>query len=158
MPSRPASTPKPNSSAAKPPPPSRNSPANITAASAPPPPSSACSSITLIDCEWLLRRFRAIETQLWERVVDIYDITLGHIFSEHTGEFTRLQRRIDSTQRHYHNALNQLRRLQAEEPAPDPEHDPTPRNQPVSAPNGFVPQAGPQTLPPPTTQIGRAHV
>ena len=51
---------------------------------------------TLIDCEWLLRRFRAIETQLWERVVDIHDITLGHIFSEHTDEFTRHQRRIDS--------------------------------------------------------------
>ena len=113
---------------------------------------------TLIDCEWLLRRFRAIETQLWERVVDIYDITLGHIFSEHTGEFTRLQRRIDSTQRHYHNALNQLRRLQAEESAPDPEHDPTPQNQPVSAPNGFVPQAGPQTLPPPSADAPPAPI
>ena len=102
---------------------------------------------TLIDCDWLLRRFRAIETQLWERVVDIYDITLGHIFSEHTDEFTRLQRRIDSTQRHYHNALNQLRRLQAEEAStnavePDPEPAPvlvSPQNQTPKPRNGFVP-------------------
>src|ERR1017187_5865203 len=27
---------------------------------------------TLIDCEWLLRRFRPIQTPLWERAVDIY--------------------------------------------------------------------------------------
>ena len=106
---------------------------------------------TLIDCEWLLRRFRAIETQLWERVVDIYDITLGHIFTEHTDEFTRLQRRIDSTQRHYHNALNQLRRLQAEEahdPDPDPAPEPvpvlvSPQNQTTKPQNGFVPQTPP---------------
>jgi hypothetical protein len=106
---------------------------------------------TLIDCEWLLRRFRAIETQLWERVVDIHDITLGHIFSEHTGEFTRLQRRIDSTQRHYHNALNQLCRLQAEEAhdpdsAPAPEPVPvlvSPQNQTTKPQNGFVPQTPP---------------
>ena len=106
---------------------------------------------TLIDCEWLLRRFRAIETQLWERVVDIYDITLGHIFSEHTDEFTRLQRRIDSTQRHYHNALNQLRRLQADEahdPDPDPAPEPvpvlvSPQNQTTKLQNGFVPQTPP---------------
>ena len=113
---------------------------------------------TLIDCDWLLRRFRAIETQIYERVLDIYDTTLARVFSEHTDEFTRLQRRIDSTQRHYHNALNQLRRLQAEEAADDtPEPDPVPA--PVPAPvetvpvspqdqtpnpaNGFVPQPAP---------------
>jgi len=95
---------------------------------------------TLIDCEWLLRRFRAIETQLWERVVDIYDITLGHIFAEHTDKFARLQRRIDSTQRHYHNALNQLRRLQAEEAESTPEPEPvSPRDQTTKPQNGFVP-------------------
>jgi hypothetical protein len=108
---------------------------------------------TLIDCEWLLRRFRAIETQLWERVVDIYDVTLGHIFSEHTDEFTRLQRRIDSTQRHYHNAL---RRLQAEETAgasaPDPQPEPaavpvSPQNQTTKPQNGFVPQTPPEDPP-----------
>jgi hypothetical protein len=122
---------------------------------------------TLIDCDWLLRRFRAIETQIYERVLDIYDTTLARVFSEHTDEFTRLQRRIDSTQRHYHNALNQLRRLQAEEAADDtPEPDPVPA--PVPAPvetvpvspqdqtpnpaNGFVPQSAPGPLegPPPT--------
>jgi hypothetical protein len=115
---------------------------------------------TLIDCDWLLRRFRAIETQLYERVLDIYDVTLGQVFSEHTDDFTRLQRRIDSTQRHYHNALNQLRRLQAEEapsdtaPAPDSATAPVtapaspvlanPQDQTPNPANGFVPQLAPE--------------
>ena len=113
---------------------------------------------TLIDCDWLVRRFRAIETQLYERVLDIYDVTLGQVFSEHTGAFTRLQRRIDSTQRHYHNALQQLRRLQAEEakiaaadpdPAPAPVTAPpgpvpvSPQDQAPNLANGFVPQPAP---------------
>ena len=34
---------------------------------------------TLIDSEWLLRRFRAIETQLWEEALDIYDRSLGRV-------------------------------------------------------------------------------
>jgi hypothetical protein len=111
---------------------------------------------TFIDCDWLLRRFRAIETQLYERILDVYDVTLGQVFSEHTDEFTRLQRRIDSTQRHNHNALNQLRRLQAEETAhasaPDPQLEPapdlvSPQNQTTKPQNGFVPQTPPADPP-----------
>jgi hypothetical protein len=98
----------------------------------------------------LLRRFRAIETHLWERVVDIYDITLGHIFSEHTDQFTRLQRRIDSSQRHYQNALNQLRRLQAEEahdPDPAPSQSPYPlKTKPLSPKTASFRKPHPQTL------------
>jgi len=115
---------------------------------------------TLIDCDWLLRRFRAIETQLYERILDVYDVTLGQVFSEHTDDFTRLQRRIDSTQRHYHNALNQLRRLQAEEaktaadrdPATAPATEPAspvlanPQDQTPNPANGFVPQPAPHPL------------
>jgi hypothetical protein len=106
---------------------------------------------TLIDCDWLLRRFRAIETQLWEKAYHIFDITLGQAYTEKCDEFTRLQRRIDSTQRHYHNALNQLCRLQAEEAhdpdsAPAPEPVPvlvSPQNQTTKPQNGFVPQTPP---------------
>jgi hypothetical protein len=104
----------------------------------------------LIDCEWLLRRFRAVETQLWEKAFHIFDITLGQAYTEKCDEFSRLQRRIDMTQRNYRNALHELQRLQAEAPPPDPQHDPdpAPRNQPVTAPNGFVPQTVPQAVPP----------
>jgi hypothetical protein len=114
----------------------------------------------LIDCDWLLRRFRAIETQLWEKAYHIFDITLAQAFTDKSDEFTRLQRRIDSTQRHYHNALNQLRRLQAEEAKTAPASEPDPATAPVTAPaspvlatpqdqtpnpaNGFVPQPAPR--------------
>jgi hypothetical protein len=114
---------------------------------------------TLIDCDWLLRRFRAIETQLWEKAYHIFDITLAQAFTDKSDEFTRLQRRIDSTQRHYHNALNQLRRLQAEEAKTAPEADPaqapatepasavlaTPEDQTPNPANGFVPQTAPDS-------------
>jgi hypothetical protein len=104
----------------------------------------------LIDAEWLLRRFRVVEAQVWEegslstwRLND--EIALGQSCHRNGNEFARLQRRIDTAHRNYRNALQELQRLQAEDdlqptPQPDP---PTPRNQPVTTPNGFVPQPAP---------------
>jgi hypothetical protein len=89
----------------------------------------------LVDCDWLLRRFRAIETQLWEKAYHIFDITLGQAYSEKCDEFTRLQRRIDSTQRHYHRALQKLQRLQAEE------------NETTKLEIGSVPEVAPSLVP-----------
>ena len=121
---------------------------------------------TLIDCEWLIRRFRAIDTQLTENAWHVFDITLGKVFTDHCDVFARLQRRIDSTQRHYHNALHELQKLQSceklqsrdrEEALPsEPEPDPaTPRIQTPNPENGFVPpslsaeprDASPETQP-----------
>ena len=93
---------------------------------------------TLIDAEWLLRRFRAFDTQLTENAWHVFDITLGKVFTDNCDVFARLQRRIDSTQRHYHNALRELRRLQFAESEPEP----TPATPPIQTPNpqiGFVP-------------------
>ena len=98
---------------------------------------------TLIDCEWLLRRFRRVEGQMWEN--PIFEITFAKAFRDDSDHFARLQRRIDATQRNYRNALHELQRLQAEEPEPAPEPEPPPvpaisRNQTPKPPNGFVPQ------------------
>ncbi len=96
---------------------------------------------TLVDCEWLLRRFRAVETQLWEDATHIFDITLAQAYSKKCDEFTRLQRRIDMTQRHYHDALRLLQRLQAEDAVePNPEPAATAGSQTAKSQNGFVPQ------------------
>lgn len=100
---------------------------------------------SLIDGDWLLRRFRAIETHLWEWALNIYDRSLGRVFTEYGEEFTRLQRRIDTTQRNYRNALHELRLLQAQEarPEPLPEAPPEPvsaRSQTSKPANGFLPQ------------------
>jgi hypothetical protein len=108
---------------------------------------------TLIDCDWLLRRFRAIETQLWEDAIDIYHRSLGETFSKYSDEFSRLQRRVDSTHRQYRNTLHELERLQAAEEAalatagePQAEPEPAPARIPVTSQkqtgkpqSGFVP-------------------
>ena len=105
----------------------------------------------LIDAEWLLRRFRAVETHLWEHgaknsLPPISTIVLGQAFIVNCGEFARLQRRIDTGLRNYHKALHELERLQAAE-ARDPDPQPTlatPRNQSAKPPNGFVPPTRPE--------------
>src|SRR5271157_3237768 len=88
---------------------------------------------TLIDCEWLLRRFRAVDTQLTENAWHIFDITLGKVFTDNCDVFARLQRRIDSTQRRYHNALRELRRLQSAETT-QPDSEPGPETTPATPP------------------------
>jgi hypothetical protein len=113
---------------------------------------------TLVDCEWLIRRFRRVEGQMWEN--PIFEITFAKAFRDDSDHFARLQRRIDATQRNYRNALHELQRLQAEEAVePDPEPEPVPaisRNQTPKPPNGFGPQvpaepsaAAPPNLPSP---------
>ena len=85
---------------------------------------------TLIDCEWLLRRLRKAEAQLWECYMQKAEIwkpdperLLGRAFDRGCDEFSRLQRRIDSTSRNYHRALKELQRLDPErrQPAPPPD-------------------------------------
>jgi hypothetical protein len=111
---------------------------------------------TLVDSEWLLRRFRRVEGQMWEN--PIFEITFAKAFREDSDHFARLQRRIDSTQRNYRNALHELQRLQAEgpaaNPAPEPEPAPaSPENQTTKPENGFVPQPSPA---PQTVPVGHA--
>ena len=76
---------------------------------------------TLIDCEWLLRRFRKAEAQLWQCKMQKAEIwkpdprcLLGLGFDYGCEQFSRLQRRIDSTSRNYHRALKELQRLEPE--------------------------------------------
>ena len=101
----------------------------------------------LIDAEWLLRRLRRVEAQLWEKP-HIYEQTLHEAFRQDSQVFARLQRRIDATQRNYRTALHELERLQAAETAealaaePEPVQ-PTSCNQTPNPRDGFVPQPHP---------------
>jgi hypothetical protein len=108
---------------------------------------------TLVDCEWLLRRFRRVEGQMWEN--PIFEITFAKAFRDDSDHFARLQRRIDATQRNYRNALHELERLQAEEavePDPAPATEPadpvlvSSQDQTPNPANGFVPQSAPGPL------------
>ena len=119
-----------------------------------------------------------VEAQLWQQgfpnVKDaIFDVNLAVAFRKTCDEFSRLQRRIDMTQRYYHKALHELERLQALEteeiaeeiaeeaeetaPAPDPPTSATSHNQTSKPQNGFVPQVTPDTPsgPPPDGAAGK---
>jgi hypothetical protein len=117
----------------------------------------------MIHSEWLLRRFRKVEAELWTfRLRKSYKPDrknpLGDIYNRSVEVFGRLQRRIDSIERTYRRSLQELRRLQSE-PAPTPDGPqpapPAPRetpvengagrnceafsNQQLTSPIGFVP-------------------
>jgi hypothetical protein len=105
---------------------------------------------TLIDCEWLIRRFRRIEAQLWDDGMQntVHKSILGEAFRHNCDAFARLQRRIDSTQRNYRHALHELERLQSIEPAEladlEPETLATPGILTPNPQNGFVPPTPPE--------------
>jgi hypothetical protein len=93
---------------------------------------------TLIDAEWLLRRFRAVEAQLWEREsLEAFrpkdEVILAQAYWNSTDRFARLQRRIDTAHKNYRTALQDLQRLQAEAAALPVDPDPDPAPQPGPA-------------------------
>jgi hypothetical protein len=119
---------------------------------------------TLISTEWTQRRLRRIEAQLWNYQVECLDKNLshadfidasiqhnsplGHAFCAALDPFTRIQRRIDATNRMYLRTLKALQDFQAaaasqHEPVSQPETPlPKPSSpmsiQPLTQPIGFV--------------------
>ncbi len=85
-------------------------------------PEARCLVDTLVNSEWLLRRLRRAEAEIWEYEApdwaddDEEPHPLGLTFIRAREYLNRLQRRIDSTQRNYHRALKELQRLQPETP------------------------------------------
>ena len=107
----------------------------------------------LIHSEWMLRRFRRAEAQLWELNADALpdqypsgdEMKLAQAIDiDDSRVFSRLQRRIDSTQRNYQRAFKDLTQLQAARPVP--------KIEPASetAPIGFVPSPNPSHRAAPT--------
>src|SRR5579883_3186553 len=93
---------------------------------------------SLVRADWLLQRLSRLEAELWLHEIEEarkshlnpldQAAPMGHIYTRMCDRFTRLQRRIDSTERSYYRALTQLQRLRAAgppAPAPDP-HSPAP--------------------------------
>src|SRR5437899_4074 len=126
---------------------------------------------TLISAEWTQRRLRRIEAQLWNYQVECLDKNLshadfldasiqhnsplGHAFHAALDPFSRIQRRIDATNRMYLRTLKALQDLQAAaapaeepsqpaEPSPDTQVSEPPfpvPTQPLAPQIGFVPQS-----------------
>ena len=123
---------------------------------------------TLIYDEWLLRRFRRIDAEILEcEMQDAWtlkkDCSAGQAFSRGQTAFSRLQRRIDCTERSYHRSLESLGFLRQNPDPPPPPADPDPiaPSTPPPAPDvtpspsvpqtqiGFVPQLSPSPPPAP---------
>jgi hypothetical protein len=120
---------------------------------------------TLIAAEWTQRRLRRIEAQLWNYQVECLDKNLthaewidesiqhnsplGHAYQDALEPFTRLQRRIDGTNRMYLRTLQALQALQkpvgqASGPVtPAPEPASPEKTQSHTPPIGFVPPSTP---------------
>jgi len=94
---------------------------------------------------WLMRRFRRMEAQLTQHEIDTTEKLdtanpLGHIFSQASGKFLRLQTRMNAAERSFHRNSDRLailksRRVPAEpvvEPQPDP---PSPDPEPADPPS-----------------------
>src|SRR5713101_5671529 len=87
---------------------------------------------TLVSTEWIQRRLRRIEAQLWNYQVECLDKNfthaefidisiqhnspIGHAYQDALEPFTRIQRRIDSTNRMFLRTLKALQDLQATPP------------------------------------------
>src|SRR5215510_4440759 len=105
----------------------------------------------VIHCEWLLRRYRAAETQMWQyqaqsAYADEQKYPLGKSATSHSTPFSKLQYRVDATRRAYQRSLKALKELKAEAAAaPPPVVDPPDPPGPPSlnpAPQITSPQIG----------------
>ena len=94
----------------------------------------------VVHCEWLLRRYRAAETQMWQyqaqsAYADEQKYPLGKSATSHSTSFSKLQYRVDATRRAYQRSLKALKELQAEaKAAPAPVPAPEPAGQPSLSP------------------------
>src|SRR6266852_4696149 len=114
---------------------------------------------TLVSTEWIQRRLRRVEAQLWNYQVEFLDISIqhnspiGHAYQDALEPFTRIQRRIDATNRMFLRTLKALQDLQAApaKKAAQPAASQTPATpffepassvaaQPLKPEIGFVPQ------------------
>jgi hypothetical protein len=105
----------------------------------------------VIHCEWLLRRYRTAETQMWQyqaqsAYADEQKYPLGKSATGHSTPFSKLQYRVDATRRAYHRALTALKELKAEAvAAPAPALEPPAPKDPPSidpSPQTTSPQIG----------------
>jgi hypothetical protein len=77
----------------------------------------------LVTAEWLERRFRTLEAQLWQyNIQGLYNpvkgLEMAQVCDPGCDDFNRLQRRIDAADRSYHRALAALQKIESSVPQP----------------------------------------
>ena len=78
---------------------------------------------TLINAEWLQRRFRTLEAQIWRYNLEglytpVKGLDMAQVWDPGCEDFNRLQRRIDAADRSYHRALAALQKIESRAPQP----------------------------------------
>jgi len=124
---------------------------------------------TLVTAEWLQRRFRTLEAQLFQFNITRFireekGLQAAQAYDRDSGTFDRLQRRINAVERSYHRALVALQKIESSAPQPSEPLSPGPRlpapgpaseasrppepppNQPLSSGIGFVPSNTPESI------------
>ena len=110
----------------------------------------------LITAEWLQRRFRTLEAQLWQYNIQglyhpVEGLEVSQVYDRDNETFGRLQRRIDATERTYHRTLAALHKIESRAPQPDDPigRAPDPRPPaPGPASEASLPPADPRPLTP----------
>jgi hypothetical protein len=113
----------------------------------------------LIHCEWMLRRFRWVETEVWKVAVkrlgssEMANISpIGYAYSDNPS-ISRVYRQRAAIHKMHRETLAELRRLRTPDPEPEPQPvadtapqpiDPTPPSPQI----GFVPSNQPDSLAP----------
>ena len=105
----------------------------------------------LVAAEWLQRRFRALEAQLWLYNIQglhhpAQGLQVAQVYDRDSETFGRLPRRIAAAERTYHRTLAALQKIESLAPPPDQPADPAPDH----------PSSNPQLPPdqPPAPEIG----
>jgi hypothetical protein len=107
---------------------------------------------TLVDSDWLLRRYSLADAKIWDYQGDadcVRDNPNGNglNFIRCRDYFPLLQRRIDSAQRSFHRALHDLERLQTKRrAAPQSTAEPVADPPPEAKPNSAQPQSTQQEI------------
>jgi|SRR5579871_1120296 len=103
---------------------------------------------SVVHDEWLLRRYRKVESSLWEYALSSADTqSTGEAYACQLKVFNSLHRRIASVERSYNNTLRQLHQLQADvqsaaENSAEPSRAPAPQMASVlHSPQPGAPQA-----------------
>jgi hypothetical protein len=108
---------------------------------------------TLVTAEWLQRRFRALEAQLFQfnitRVIrEEKGLQAAQAYDRDSDTFDRLQRRINAVERSFHRALAALQKIESSAPQPSERSEPlSPGPRPLAP--GPASEASPPPEPPP---------
>jgi hypothetical protein len=137
----------------------------------------------LVTAEWLQRRFRTLEAQIWRYNFEglynpVKGLEMAQVCDPGCEDFNRLQRRIDAADRSYHRALAALQKIESRASQPGERSEPLspgprppvpgpaseasrppepPPNHPLSSGIGFVPSIPPAPIDPVASQPETSH-